>query len=115
MKRRVSIRPEAQADLKEAASWYESREPGLGNRFKLEARTAMKRIGDNALMFPSIDDRVRRALLRSFPTPFSSQLKRKKLRSSLSCINTDIPILGKWDYKKHSLARTNIRATASNL
>ena len=67
MKRRVSIRPEAQADIKEAASWYESREPGLGNRFKVEARTAIKRIGNNALMFPAIDTRVRRALLSSFP------------------------------------------------
>jgi plasmid stabilization system protein ParE len=67
MKRRVSIRPEAQADIKEAASWYESRERGLGIRFKLEARTAFRRIGDNALMFPAIDTRVRRALFRSFP------------------------------------------------
>jgi plasmid stabilization system protein ParE len=67
MKRRVLIRPEAQADIKEAVSWYESREPGLGIRFKLEARTAIRRIGDNALMFPAIDTRVRRALLSSFP------------------------------------------------
>ena len=67
MKRRVSIRPEAQADIREALSWYEGREPGLGMRFKLEVRTAIRRIGDNALMFPAIDTRVRRALLSSFP------------------------------------------------
>ena len=67
MKRRISIRPEAQADIKEAAAWYESREPGLGNRFKLEARTTIRRIGDNALMFPAIGARGRRALFRSFP------------------------------------------------
>ncbi|MEK6304472.1 MAG: type II toxin-antitoxin system RelE/ParE family toxin [Acidobacteriota bacterium] len=77
MKRRVSIRPEAQADVKEAASWYESREPGVGIRFKNEVQTTSRRIGENALMFPAMDSRVRRALLRSFP--FTSQLKRKKL------------------------------------
>lgn len=65
MKRRVSIRTEAQADIKEAASWYESREPGLGIRFKLDARNAFSRIGDNALMFSAIDTRVRRAPFRS--------------------------------------------------
>jgi len=48
-------------------SWYESREPGLGIRFKLEVRSAIRRIGDNALMFPAIDTRVRRALLSGFP------------------------------------------------
>lgn len=67
MKRRVLIRPEAQADIKETVSWYERRERGLGIRFKLEARTAIRRIGANALMFPAIDTRVRRALLSSFP------------------------------------------------
>ena len=67
MKRSLSIRPEAQRDIKEAVSWYESQDPGLGIRFKVEVRTALRRIGDNALMFPAIDSRVRRALLRSFP------------------------------------------------
>lgn len=67
MKRSLSIRPEAQQDIKDAISWYEGRERGLGARFKAEARTALKRIGDNALLFPKIDDKVRRALLKSFP------------------------------------------------
>lgn len=67
MKRSLSIRPEAQQDIKEAISWYEGQERGLGARFKGEVRTALRRIGDNALMFPNIDDKVRRALLNGFP------------------------------------------------
>jgi plasmid stabilization system protein ParE len=67
MKRRVSIRPEAQRDIRDAVAWYESREQGVGMRFKSEFGTTSKRIGENALMFPAIDSRVRRALLRSFP------------------------------------------------
>ena len=85
MKRRVSIRPEAQADIKEAVSWYESQEPGLGIRFKLEARTAIRRIGVNALMFPAIDERVRRALLSSFPYAvyFTVEAKEVVIRAVL--------------------------------
>jgi L-amino acid N-acyltransferase YncA len=30
MRRRLIIRPEAEADIKEAAIWYEARERGLG-------------------------------------------------------------------------------------
>ncbi len=30
MSRRLIVRPEAEADITEAAVWYESREPGLG-------------------------------------------------------------------------------------
>ncbi len=67
MKRRVSIRPEAQRDITEAAAWYERREQGVGTRFKNEVRTTSRRIGENALMFPAIDTRLRRALLRGFP------------------------------------------------
>ncbi len=54
MKRRVSIRPEAQHDIREAAAWYESRERGVGIRFRNEVRTTSRRIGENALMFPAI-------------------------------------------------------------
>ena len=67
MKRRVSIRPEAQRDIREAAAWYESREQGVGMRFKNDVRATSRRIGENVLMFPAIDSRVRRALLRGFP------------------------------------------------
>jgi plasmid stabilization system protein ParE len=48
MKRRVSIRPDAQRDIKEAIAWYEGRERDLGIRFKDEIRTTLRRISDNA-------------------------------------------------------------------
>src|SRR6266404_1801215 len=67
MKRRVSIRPEAQRDIRAAAAWYESREQGVGMRIKNDVRATSRRIGENVLMFPAIDSRVRRALLRGFP------------------------------------------------
>jgi hypothetical protein len=38
MKRRTFVRPEAQTDIREAATWYETREAGLGFRFVGEVR-----------------------------------------------------------------------------
>lgn len=67
MKRSLSIRPEAQRDIKQTVSWYEGRERGLGARFKVEVRTTLRRIADHPLSFPAIDSRVRRALLGSYP------------------------------------------------
>jgi plasmid stabilization system protein ParE len=79
MKRHVSIRPEAQRDIKEAATWYESREHGVGMRFKSEVRNTLSRIGENALMSPAIDSRVRRALLRDFPYSVYFTVKAKEV------------------------------------
>jgi toxin ParE1/3/4 len=67
MKRRTFVRPEAQADIREAARWYEDREAGLGLRFLREIRTSLQHIHDNPLMFPIIENDVRRALFHKFP------------------------------------------------
>ncbi len=67
MKRRTFVRPEAQADIREAATWYETREAGLGLRFVGEVRESLQRIADSPLRFPIIDQDVRRALLHRFP------------------------------------------------
>ena len=67
MTRRTFVRPEAQSDIRDAARWYEDREPGLGVRFLSEIRTSLQHISDNPLIFPIIEDDVRRALLHRFP------------------------------------------------
>jgi plasmid stabilization system protein ParE len=67
MKRRTFVRPEAQADIREAATWYEGRETGLGIRFIGEIRASLQHIADNPLRFPTVDEDVRRALLHRFP------------------------------------------------
>src|SRR5947209_6986971 len=67
MRRRTFVRPEAQTDIREAARWYEDREFGLGLRFLREVRTSLQHIADNPLMFPVIEEDVRRSLLQKFP------------------------------------------------
>jgi len=67
--RRLIIRPEAEADLTDAAGWYDSRELGLALEFLLEVHSTSAR----ALKNPEFFTRVRRnlpahrVLIRRFP------------------------------------------------
>ena len=67
MKRRTFVRPKAQNDIRDAARWYEDREAGLGLRFLREVRNSLGVVSSNPLMFPVIEEGVRRALLQKFP------------------------------------------------
>ncbi len=63
----VIVRSVAQADVREAAFWYESKREGLGGEFILELDALYERITRNPRQFPVIEDATRRALLRRFP------------------------------------------------
>lgn len=67
MTRSTFVLPEAQRDIREAASWYERRETNLGVRFVREVRTSIRLIEENPLRFPEVEQDIRRALLKSFP------------------------------------------------
>ncbi len=63
----VRIRPEAELDMSEAASWYEQQQRGLGQGFLDEALAVFMRLGETPLAFELIYRSARRALLRRFP------------------------------------------------
>ena len=63
----VIVRPLAEADVREAAFWYERKREGLGAEFTLELDALYERIAQNPRQFPEIGDGARRALLRRFP------------------------------------------------
>lgn len=68
----VSLSPEAVAELAEAASWYETRQPGLAVRFLQEIDQAQHAIQSRPLSFPrlantAVDLEIRRAQLPRFP------------------------------------------------
>jgi plasmid stabilization system protein ParE len=67
MPRRWIVRPLAQADLDDAATWYEGQQPGLGSRFLDAVDHVFNRVRETPLQFPSISLGVRRALLQTFP------------------------------------------------
>ncbi|MGZ9262813.1 MAG: type II toxin-antitoxin system RelE/ParE family toxin, partial [Candidatus Binatia bacterium] len=63
----VIVRRGAQADIREAALWYESQRPGLGSEFTLRLDALVERIAQNPLQFPEIGSGIRRALVQRLP------------------------------------------------
>jgi len=63
----VIVLPAAELDLAEAFAWYESQRPGLGRGFLDEAEIVFRRISEFPLVFPAVEDVVRRGLLKRFP------------------------------------------------
>jgi plasmid stabilization system protein ParE len=64
---RVSLTPEAEADVEEAHVWYAERGLGLAEDFRRSLDECMGRIASHPEGFPSVHRSVRRALLRRFP------------------------------------------------
>lgn len=66
---RISFRPQARAEIREARGWYEAQVAGLGRAFiaELDATLAFLRL--HPQMYAAVTDEgtVRRALLHRFP------------------------------------------------
>jgi toxin ParE1/3/4 len=77
MSYRLRIRLAAEADVAEAAQWYNERQLGLGEKFLREVDQAIVRILENPLAFPVILRRhdVRRVLTKRFPYRIFFSLK----------------------------------------
>ena len=67
MARRFIVRPLAEADLEEAASWYDEEQAGLGSRFLSDVDQVFGRIRERPQQFPVVSGDIRRALLHTFP------------------------------------------------
>ncbi len=67
MSRRLVLRVQAEDDLDEAASWYESEKAGLGLKFIQDVNFLFERIEDNPFQFPVVHGKTRRAMARRFP------------------------------------------------
>jgi toxin ParE1/3/4 len=69
MNRHLIVRTEAEADLTDAAVWYDSRETGLGLELISEVHSAIARAEKNPDSFTLVrrNPTVRRVLTRRFP------------------------------------------------
>lgn len=63
----VELHPEADSEMRAAARWYQSCQPGLGTRFLREVGNAGKRISDYPEACQILAGSVRRCLLEQFP------------------------------------------------
>jgi plasmid stabilization system protein ParE len=64
---RFIVRPAAEADVAEAALWYEAQSIGLGAEFLRAVDICFEEIRRSPERFPEIRRNIRRALLRRFP------------------------------------------------
>jgi plasmid stabilization system protein ParE len=66
---RLTFRPQARAELREARRWYERQVAGLGRAFIAEVDATLAYLGVDPLIFAMYADdlAVRRALLHRFP------------------------------------------------
>lgn len=67
MSRRLTVRPEAEAEMADAFDWYEDRVPGLGSDFLLCLDAVLRAIVRSPQQYPRVHKTVRRALTRRFP------------------------------------------------
>lgn len=73
MNRRVSFRPEAEAEALETRDWYEGRRSGLGAEFRAALDETIERIADNPTQFRLVRGETRRAILNRFPPCTTAQ------------------------------------------
>lgn len=63
----VRFHPEAESEMIDAATWYESRQEGLGKRFLTSVQDALNRIELNPETYPIVERDVHRCLTRILP------------------------------------------------
>jgi plasmid stabilization system protein ParE len=64
---RLVVRDAAEADITEAARWYEQRSAGLGSEFLRAVDVTLAEIARMPGRYPLVRGNARRALLRRFP------------------------------------------------
>ena len=70
---RLELHPEARAELRSAALWYDERRPGLGDEFIAEVSATLDRIGDAPESYPAwprtraAGPLIRKATIQRFP------------------------------------------------
>jgi toxin ParE1/3/4 len=67
VKWRVVIRPQAEADLREARNWYENQRVGLGEQFVAQTGTTIQRLLQDPELHPDYYRGFRRIMMRRFP------------------------------------------------
>jgi len=70
---RLELHPEARAELRSAALWYDEQRPGLGDEFITEISAALQRVGDapeSHTVWPGtrvVHSVIRKATVQRFP------------------------------------------------
>ena len=63
----IRFHPDAEAEMIDAAAWYEMQQRDLGKRFLSAVQDSLNRIEINPLLFPVVEGDVHRCLTKIFP------------------------------------------------
>jgi plasmid stabilization system protein ParE len=77
--KKVRLHPQAEAEMIEAAVYYESRQQDLGKRFLAPVQDAVNSIAINPRLCPVVDLDVRRCLTKVFPFGVLFRLSRDEI------------------------------------
>lgn len=86
MNRSFEIRKPAQADIADAARWYEQRDKGLGAEFLRALEACFSSIQRGPESHALVHPRVRRALLRRFPYGVFYVVEEQRI-SVIACLH----------------------------
>lgn len=64
---RVSLLPEARAELREATDWYAAQSPDVARRFVADYQRAKALVTEAPLRWAEVDPGIRRVLFGEFP------------------------------------------------
>ena len=67
MSRRLSLRPEAMAEMADAAAWYAAHGLELDTAFLDEVSRVLRAIRTSPGRYPVVEEDIRRAVLKRFP------------------------------------------------
>jgi toxin ParE1/3/4 len=63
----IRFHPEAEAEMIEAAAWYEVQQADLGKRFLTSVQDALNKVELKPELYPLVEGNVRRCLTKTFP------------------------------------------------
>jgi toxin ParE1/3/4 len=75
----VHFHAEAEAEMTQAAAYYEAQQTNLGRRFLTSVQDAINRIQINPLLFSVVEENVRRCRTKTFPFDVLFQIHPGKL------------------------------------
>ena len=76
---RVRILPEAQAEIEDAAEWYEQARRGLATEFLREIDAGLERVVESPKAWHALSSRLRRYRLDRFPYGIIYQLRKEEI------------------------------------
>ena len=97
----VGFLPEAEQEMLEAASYYESQAAGLGEDYLSEIERAVASIAESPNTWPIIGGKLRRRLVRRFPFGIYRSTARPQHRK------TAAPNWGSWLGPKNSILKSD--------